>query len=76
MNPADPESHHTYSHLLLAMGRYDESLVQSRRAIDLDPLNAGMRSHLALHFDFAVIFRRRLTRRKRRSKSIPPTRGQ
>ena len=53
MNPADPESHHTYSHLLLAMGRYDESLVQSRRAIDLDPLNAGMRSHLALHFDFA-----------------------
>jgi len=53
MNPTDPESHHAYSHLLLAMGRYDESLVQSRRAIDLDPLNAGMRSHLALHFDFA-----------------------
>ena len=52
----DPETHHAYSHYLLAMGRVRESLTESQRAIELDPLNAGMRGHLVLHFDLAHDF--------------------
>jgi adenylate cyclase len=58
LSPADPETHHSYSHYLLAMGRFRESLGESQRAIDLDPLNAGMRGHLVLHFDFSQDFAR------------------
>ena len=58
LSPGDPETHHSYSHYLLAMGRFRESLAESRRAIDLDPLNAGMLGHLVLHFDFAREFAR------------------
>lgn len=57
MDPSDPESHHAYSHFLLSMGRVEESLAESRRALEIDPLNAGMRGHLVLHYlrahDFA-----------------------
>jgi TolB-like protein/DNA-binding winged helix-turn-helix (wHTH) protein/Flp pilus assembly protein TadD len=56
LDPTDPESHHSYSHFLLAMGRFPESLAESQRAIELDPLNAEWRSHLALHFDLAREF--------------------
>jgi TolB-like protein/DNA-binding winged helix-turn-helix (wHTH) protein/tetratricopeptide (TPR) repeat protein len=56
LGPTDPETHHSYSHYLLAMGRVRESLAESQRSIDLDPLNAGMRGHLVLHFDFAHEF--------------------
>jgi TolB-like protein/DNA-binding winged helix-turn-helix (wHTH) protein len=58
LGPADPETHHAYSHYLLAMRRFRESLLESQRAIDLDPLNAGMRGHLILHFDLAHEFAR------------------
>lgn len=58
LSPADSETHHSYSHYLLAMGRFRESLAESQRAIDLDPLNAGMRDHLVLHFDLAQDFAR------------------
>jgi tetratricopeptide (TPR) repeat protein len=56
LSPADPETHHSYSHYLLATGRHRESFAESQRAIDLDPLNAGMRGHLVLHFDLAHDF--------------------
>ena len=64
LSPADPETHHSYSHYLLAMGRFRESLAESQRAIDLDPLNAGMRGHLVLHFDFAQEFARAIAAAK------------
>jgi TolB-like protein/DNA-binding winged helix-turn-helix (wHTH) protein len=58
LSPTDPETHHSYSHYLLAMGRFRESLAESQRAIDLDPLDAGKRDHLVLHFDLAHEFAR------------------
>ena len=58
LSPADPETHHSYSHYLLAKGRFRESLAESRRSIDLDPLNAGMLGHLVLHFALADEFAR------------------
>jgi tetratricopeptide (TPR) repeat protein len=60
MNPAEPESHHVYSHLLLAMGRFEESLAESRRALELDPLNAGLHVHLVMHFGYTREFAKAL----------------
>jgi TolB-like protein/DNA-binding winged helix-turn-helix (wHTH) protein len=48
--PYSAESHHAYSHFLVAMGRFDESLMESRRAIELDPLDPSKRGHLAWHY--------------------------
>jgi tetratricopeptide (TPR) repeat protein len=43
-------AHHWYSHYLILMGRFDESLAESRRGLALDPLDVGMNFHLGFHF--------------------------
>jgi eukaryotic-like serine/threonine-protein kinase len=53
LNPGYAQAHHWYSHLLAASGRMDESLAESRRALDLDQLGPVMNAHLAWHFIFA-----------------------
>ncbi|MBS1830442.1 MAG: winged helix-turn-helix domain-containing protein [Acidobacteria bacterium] len=50
IDPSDSELHHTYSHLLIAMGRFTESLAESHRAIELDPLNQDVLGHLPFHY--------------------------
>lgn len=37
LNPNDAESHQLYSYYLTAMGRFDESLSEMRRSLELDP---------------------------------------
>jgi tetratricopeptide (TPR) repeat protein len=39
-----------YSHFLLSMGRVSESLVQSERALELDPMSRAMNVHMAYHY--------------------------
>ncbi|HZP94064.1 MAG TPA: protein kinase [Burkholderiales bacterium] len=56
LRPDLPGTHHWYSHLLVAMGRREESLRESLRMVELDP--AGIRDvtssiHLAWHYFFA-----------------------
>jgi adenylate cyclase len=43
-------AHHWYSHYLIVMGRMEESLAISKRAIELDPLELEINSHLAWHY--------------------------
>jgi tetratricopeptide (TPR) repeat protein len=50
LNPNYSHAHHWYSHLLVAMGRMDESLQHSLRIIELDPLDMLINSHLAWHY--------------------------
>jgi len=52
----DPEyttAHHWYSHCLLALGRTDESLTESKRALELEPLNLVVGVHLGWHYLYA-----------------------
>jgi TolB-like protein/Tfp pilus assembly protein PilF len=42
--------HHWYSHYLTATGRQEESLAESLVALDLDPLDLIMNTHLAWHY--------------------------
>ncbi|MEE9236006.1 MAG: protein kinase [Candidatus Acidoferrales bacterium] len=50
LNSSYAEAHHLYSHLLLALGRFDESLVESQRAVEVDPLSPAMNVHLGAHY--------------------------
>ena len=44
---------HRYSHLLVALQRWDESAAVSARCLDLDPLDPEMAVHLAFHCYYA-----------------------
>ncbi|MBI3679065.1 MAG: winged helix-turn-helix domain-containing protein [Acidobacteria bacterium] len=53
LNPAGSLAHHWYSHYLVAMDSLDESLAESKRALELDPLDLNITGHLAWHYDYA-----------------------
>jgi len=53
LSPSYGEGHHMYSHFLLAMGRIDESLVESKKFLDLDPLSPAPNLHLGYHYLYA-----------------------
>jgi len=43
-------AHHWYSHYLTALGRTQESLVESKRALELDQLGLNINAHLGWHY--------------------------
>lgn len=50
LSPNSAPALHFYSHYLVLMGRFDESLAVSLRALGLDPLDIGMNLHLGFHY--------------------------
>jgi tetratricopeptide (TPR) repeat protein len=50
LNPANVDAHHGYSHFLEALGRSEESLAESLRALEIDPLDPVMHAHLGWHY--------------------------
>ena len=53
INPNYAVTYHWYSHYLTAMGRTEESLIASRRCLELDPLDLVINIHMAWHHHFA-----------------------
>jgi serine/threonine protein kinase/tetratricopeptide (TPR) repeat protein len=53
LDPADSNARHWYSHYLLALGRFDESLAQAQRAVEQDPISPMMATHLGEHYHLA-----------------------
>jgi len=58
IDPAYAEGHHSYSHLLLPAGRVAESLAESMRAREIEPLDLGINTHLGWHFLYSGDFDR------------------
>jgi serine/threonine protein kinase/TolB-like protein/Tfp pilus assembly protein PilF len=60
LNPSDAEARRGYSNYLLAMGRFEEALLEVQRAQELDPLslytsvNAGWTFYFARQYDRAI----------------------
>ena len=50
LNPGDSLAHHLYSHLLLAIGRNQESLKESELYVRLDPVSPAAYDHLGFHY--------------------------
>jgi TolB-like protein/Flp pilus assembly protein TadD len=49
LNPSDAGIRHDYAHYLMAMGRVAESMAESRRAVELDPIGTTLTSCLCWH---------------------------
>ena len=50
LNPGDTLARHLYSHLLLTMGRNQESLKESELYVRLDPVSPAAYDHLGFHY--------------------------
>jgi TolB-like protein/DNA-binding winged helix-turn-helix (wHTH) protein/Flp pilus assembly protein TadD len=50
LNPNYSTAHHLYAHLLMQMGRPDESLREAKRALELDPLSPFINNGLARQY--------------------------
>src|SRR3989440_1087841 len=53
LDPNYANAHHWYSHYLMATGRTEESLAESKRALGLDQLDLVMNVHLGWHYIYA-----------------------
>jgi TolB-like protein/Tfp pilus assembly protein PilF/class 3 adenylate cyclase len=53
LKPNHDNAHHWYSHYLTAMGRTQESLAESKRALELDPVGLVINVHLGWHYFYA-----------------------
>ena len=49
LNPSNADIRHDYAHYLMAMGRMTESAAESKRAVDLDPVDDGLTECLCWH---------------------------
>ena len=53
LNPNNSDTHHWYSHFLMGQGRIEESLTQSKRALELSPFDILFNIHLGWHYLYA-----------------------
>lgn len=53
LNPGSSNAHHWYAHLLMAEGRVEEALTESKRALDLDQLSQVTNLHLGWHYIYS-----------------------
>ena len=60
LNPGYTNAHHWYAHYLLASGRQEEALAESRRALDLDRLSPIINVHLGWHYIYTRQYDRAL----------------
>ena len=50
LSPNYASAHHWYSHLLIELGRLDESLIEAKTLLELDPVSPTPVGHLAYHY--------------------------
>jgi tetratricopeptide (TPR) repeat protein len=53
LDPNYTAAHHWYSHCLLVLGRTEDSLAESTRALELEPLQLVVGTHLGWHYLYA-----------------------
>jgi len=53
LTPNNADAHHGYSHYLMAQHRIDESLAESKRALELSPIDLVINIHLGWHYLYA-----------------------
>jgi len=50
LSPNYASAHHWYSHLLIELGRFDESLIEAKKLLEFDPVSPTPVGHLAYHY--------------------------
>jgi TolB-like protein/DNA-binding winged helix-turn-helix (wHTH) protein len=51
LSPSYGSGHHWYSHLLMYLGRYDESIVEAKKMLELDPLSPAANLHMGYTYE-------------------------
>jgi serine/threonine protein kinase/tetratricopeptide (TPR) repeat protein len=73
LNPSYGEAHHEYSHLLLLQGRIDESLAESQKFLELDPVSEAPIGHLCYHYCYARQYDEAITQCRKDIQLYPDT---
>jgi Tfp pilus assembly protein PilF len=50
LDPNNADAHHWYSHYVMSQRRFDESLAESKRAMELSPIDRLTNIHLGWHY--------------------------
>jgi serine/threonine protein kinase/Tfp pilus assembly protein PilF len=74
LNPSFAQGHHEYSHLLSLLGRFDESLSESKKFLELDPVSEDPIGHLAYHYRAARQYDEAIEQYQKVFKLFPKTR--
>jgi TolB-like protein len=53
LSPSYAEGHHQFSHVLLLLGRINESFAESKKLLELDPVSETPIGHLGYHYLYA-----------------------
>lgn len=51
MSPGYGAGHHWFSHLLMYMGRHEESMAEAKKMLELDPLSPAANLHLGFEYE-------------------------
>ena len=71
LSPHDTTVLHWYAHVLMAMGRLDESMALTRRILEIDPLSPLMNGHLAAEHYCRRDYERALDQAKKTAEMDP-----
>jgi TolB-like protein/Tfp pilus assembly protein PilF len=71
LNPGYATAHHWYAESLGAMGRFDESLAEFARAVELDPVSPAIASDLGLAYVYARQYEKAIEHLKKISEVDP-----
>jgi serine/threonine-protein kinase len=75
LNPRRADTWHWYSHLLMAMGRVEDSIKASKKAIELEPFDLPSQNHLGWCYYFAGDYDRAIEQHQR-VLELDPVHGQ
>lgn len=71
LKPDYARAHKWYSHFLMAMGRIEQSYVESRIAVELDPLDGDVNQYLGWHYIYARHFDRAISQLEKTLEKYP-----
>ena len=71
LDPNNANAHHAYSHYLTAMGRHAESLREAQKALDLDPFETIINTHMEWCFFYARQYDRALAKCRQTLRNDP-----
>ncbi|UCG88321.1 MAG: protein kinase [Gemmatimonadota bacterium] len=71
LSPCDTTVLHWYAHLLMALGRLDESMSLTRRILEIDPLSPLMNGHLATEYYYRRDYQRAIAQAKKTAEMDP-----
>jgi len=75
LNPNLAEAHYEYAYYLMAIGRFEESIAEAKRALHLDPLSYTYEGTLAYMYSYARQYDQAIAQYQRVAELVPKKSG-